>query len=76
MTMGDSHVSDLRSSLLGFRGRIPREEISADSSIAENPVEKDESQNWQTREVAGKTAPHCEQIFVTESFALRTHPLR
>jgi len=55
---------------------MPKEEISEGPSIAENPVEKDESQNWQTRDVAGKTAPHCEQIFVTESFALRTHLLR
>jgi hypothetical protein len=39
-------------------------------------MEKDESQNWQTRDLAGNTAPHCEQVFVTESFALRTHPLR
>jgi len=39
-------------------------------------MEKDESQNWQTRDPAANTAPHCEQVFVTESFALRTHPLR
>jgi hypothetical protein len=39
-------------------------------------MEKDESQNWQTRHLAGITAPHCEQVFVTESFALRTLPLR
>jgi hypothetical protein len=76
VTAGDSHASDLGSSVPAFRGGIPREEISAGVSIAENPMEKDESQNWQTRDVAGKTAPHCEQIFVTESFALRTHPLR
>jgi hypothetical protein len=50
--------------------------MSEGSMIAEKPTEKDESQNWQTRVAAGNTAPHCEHVFVTVSFALRTHPLR
>ena len=51
-------------------------EMSADSSIAEKPTEKDESQNRQARAAPGNTAPHCEHVFVTVSFALRTHLLR
>jgi hypothetical protein len=50
--------------------------MSEGSTIAEKPTEKEESQNRQTRVPAGKTAPHCEHVFVTVSFALRTHPLR
>ena len=51
--------------------------MSEGSTIAEKPTEKEESQNWQTRVPAGNTAPHCKHVFVTVSFALRTHsPVR
>src|SRR5207302_9249049 len=72
----DSHLPIPRFSASAFRGGIPSEEMSEGSSIAEKPTEKEELQNWQTRSPAGNTAPHCEHIFVTVSFALRTLPLR
>src|SRR5207248_380677 len=51
-----------------FRAGVPGQGMSEGSSIAEKPTEKEESQNWQTRDPAGNTAPHCEHILVTVSF--------
>ena len=43
-------------------------EISEESSQAEGPTEKDESQKLQARTLDGNTAPHCEHVFVTVEF--------
>jgi hypothetical protein len=43
-------------------------EISEGSSQEEGPTEKDESQKLQARTLDGKTAPHCEHVFVTGKF--------
>jgi hypothetical protein len=43
-------------------------EISEGSSQVEGPTENDESQKLQARTLDGNTAPHCEQVFVTDEF--------
>lgn len=39
-----------------------------DSSVAEKPTEKEESQKSQTRTPEGNIAPHCEHVLVTGKF--------
>src|SRR5260370_24331978 len=39
-----------------------------ESSQAEGPTEKDESQKSQARTLEGNTAPHCVHVFVTDEF--------
>src|SRR6266446_9969042 len=43
-------------------------ETLEESSQAEGPTEKDESQKSQARTLEGNTAPHCEHVFVTDEF--------
>src|SRR5438034_7170010 len=43
-------------------------ETIVESSQAEGPTEKDESQKSQARTLEGNTAPHCEHVFVTDEF--------
>jgi len=43
-------------------------ETFEESSQAEGPTEKDESQKLQARTLEGNTAPHCEHVFVTDEF--------
>ena len=43
-------------------------EVSKGASQEEGPIEKDESQKLQAPTLDGKTAPHCEHVFVTGKF--------
>ncbi|OLC28994.1 MAG: hypothetical protein AUI91_01500 [Acidobacteria bacterium 13_1_40CM_3_56_11] len=43
-------------------------ETFEESSQADGPTEKDESQKLQARTLEGNTAPHCEHVFVTDEF--------
>jgi len=43
-------------------------ETFEESSQAEGPTEKDESQKLQARTLERNTAPHCEHVFVTDEF--------
>src|SRR5579859_7836234 len=75
-------ASSPRHAAASSAGRLPEDTPTVPavpdmgSSDQEPSLENEESQKVQARTLDASTAPHCEQVFVTGVFALRTLPLR